>query len=603
LTRRPLAALLAVSALVKLVYVFALTDYPRYLFSDFWGYWSRALERLGGNELGASQWAIWPPLPHIVLSWYLRAVDLAGLTAWRLEAVLAANVAMSTASVALVYGIAEQALQRRKWALAVATLYAFTFPLIYFNAFVMSEHLSTLCMLASLWLALRFRASAGVLLAAGLLLGLASAQRPAFGLFGLAFFAYIAAAGGSGRHSLLRAVAFSLGFALVVGAAALEAQRISSGRVAGLGANGGINFYFSHCRPHQVIARYNNEDYSIVAPALADRPENGSMRFDRPVHDQRFFTGLGWQCLREQPDVLAGGLERFRNLFFGPLLPTAPSARGFDSLLPVFRWLLFFCALALPLAAFVRRESGVRPDALALLGGLLALAAAGLYIFSAEHRYLYPLAAPLYIVCAAIVLTATRERRMARLAATWAGALGAIFLGAAALQALLRPDTPPVAATIYRFAAPLVSSAALPESPLSSFRIGSLRYETAERLWKVRHGEPETYAVFRACMNVREPGLYEFLVVSDESYTLDIDAAQLTRQHNAGMTKALGGRRQLTPGKHPYVLRLDRAVGARATWRRLASPRHEFRPGLGLHYIGESAAEAEFLPPEQCSAR
>jgi hypothetical protein len=134
-------------------------------------------------------------------------------------------------------------------------------------------------------------------------------------------------------------------------------------------------------------------------------------------------------------------------------------------------------------------------------------------------------------------------------------------------------------------------------------RIDRLRYETPERLWPVRHGDPETYAAFRTCMDVREPGLYEFLVVSEESYTLEVDAAQLARRYNPGMTVAFGGRRQLAPGRHPYVLRLDRAVGARATWRRLASPHDEFRPGFGLHYIGESAAEVEFLPPEQCSAR
>jgi hypothetical protein len=583
--RAALAALLAVTALAKLFYVFALTDYRNYLFGDFGGYWYRALARIEGNPFEAGQWVIWPPLAHILLSWYVQAVDLLGLSRWRLEAMLVANVAMSTASTALVYGIAAQTLERKTWALGVAALYALTFPLIYFNAFVMSEHLATLCLLAALWLALARRRVDLALLGAGVLLGLATAQRPGFGLFGLAFVAVIAAADRFTVAALTRAAWFSLGFVLIVGAAVLETNRISGGRVGGLGANGGMAVYMSQCGPRELLASHDGETYQFVEPALDDRPEHGGVHFLRPLRDQAFFAGLAWECLREQPDVLYAARERFRNLFFGPLLPSVPSAWGFILLLPVFRWFLLACTLALPLALAVRGSSGVRQDALALQGGILSLAALALYIFPAEHRFLYPLVGPLYGVCAAVLLAATREpRRMGRFALAWVGALGALFLGSAALHAI---TAPPVSATVHPARA--------------TFGLRALRYENAEPL--APPGEAEAYVVFRTCMEVREAGLYEFRVVSQEGYALSIDDAVLLTRRSAGMAAAFGQRAQLAPGKHAFAIRVDRAFGLRATWRRIASPQDELRPGLGLQYIGESGAALAFLPPERCGAQ
>ncbi|HYL88947.1 MAG TPA: hypothetical protein VEU32_09290 [Burkholderiales bacterium] len=589
-------ALLAATAALKLVYVFALTDYRSYLFSDFAGYWYRALGRLGGSELDTTQWAVWPPLTHILLSDYLRAVDLLGFSRWRLEATLVANVAMSTASTAVVYGIAKQTLKRSSWALGVAALYAFTFPLVYFNAFVMSEHFATLCMLAAAWFALRSR-DAMLLSTAGALLGLATALRPGFGLFGIAFVVYIAWADRFARVALGRAAAFSLGFALIVGAAAVEAHRISQGRVVGLGANGGITFYLSQCQTRKVITRYEGRDYEFVEPALADRPENGSVRFDRPIHDQAFFAGLGWQCMRDQMDLLAGASKRFRNLFFGPLLPSVPSALGFAALLPVFRWFFLLCTLALPLAFVVRRSCDVQIDALALQVGILAVAAIGLYIFPAEHRFLYPLTGPLYISCAAVLLAATCERRVALLAITWAAALGALFAGSIALGAI---TAPPVDVTIYRFALPL-SGTQPGDLPMTTFGVRKLSYETPERLYPLRPDGTEDYAVFRTCLNVRKPGTFELLVLSDASATLSIDGAILVSQRDPHMDRPFGRRTQLAVGRHAYTIRVDRPFGLKATWRYPASPADYWRPGFGLHYIGESGAALEFLPAARCN--
>ncbi|HTE40972.1 MAG TPA: hypothetical protein VK629_09080 [Steroidobacteraceae bacterium] len=121
-TRRRLYWLLAISCVVKLLYVFCLTDYSNYLFSDFGGYWNRALERLRGHDTDYDQWAIWPPLPHILLTFFFRVIDLAGLSEHRLEALLVANVGLSTLCVALVYGITLRLCSSSRAAFEVAVL-------------------------------------------------------------------------------------------------------------------------------------------------------------------------------------------------------------------------------------------------------------------------------------------------------------------------------------------------------------------------------------------------------------------------------------------------------------------------------------------------
>ena len=601
LRARPLAALLVASAALKLAYVFLLTRYSTYLFSDFAGYWNRAHQRLAGGEYDVGQWAFSQPVPHILLSWYLRLVGMLGLSAWELEAALVANVAASTASVALLYGIALRTLGSRACALAVAALYAFSFPLVYLNAFVMSEHGAVLFMLAGLWLTLREPQSFRTLAAAGAVLGLAAAMRPPFGVLGLPMAAYLAFADRPpSRATLVRAGIFSLGFFVVVVSAATEVHRISQGRLFGLSASGEQNFYFAQCRPASVSFNHLGRAYSFTAPSFVNRPEYGSVHFDLPAEQQGLLRALAWRCMKEEPDRWGALSQRAADLFFGPLLPSTSSAAGFTRLLPPFRWFLLGCVLLLPLAFAARRAHGISTRALSLIAGMLAISVLLLSVFTVEHRYLYPLVPLIYVLLAGALLAALREpRRMAVAAAIWAALLAAFGLAAAAAQAARSHGAPPAIRTeIRKFASPYIASAE--EHKLSESTVRRLYYPEADRLWPRSGRDEVAFALHRTCMDVRTAGLYELQVIAGGGFTLLFDGRKLLSERQARLDGVYKWRVQIPAGKHLYAVRMDGPIGVTATWRRLTSQFSEFSPGLNLHYVGESAEEAVFLPPERC---
>jgi len=596
LRARPLAVLLAASAAAKLAYVFFLTRYRDYLYSDFLGYWDRAHRRMAGGDFDPGQWAFSQPVPHILLSWYLRLVDLLGLKAWELEATLVANVAASTACVALLYGIALRVLGSRPWALAVATLYAFTYPLVYFNAFVMSEHPAVFFMLAALWLALRAPLNPRLLALAGALLGLAAAARPPFGVLGLPLALYLGFSGGAwSRAAIVRAAVFSTGFFVIVLGAAVEMHHISQGRQFGLSASGAQNFYFAQCRPAVMTFTHMGKSYWFGAPSFVNRPEYGTVHLDLPAQQQDYLRVLAWHCLKEEPDHWGAFLQRAGDLFFGPLLPSMGSAAGFQQLLPPFRWFLLGCMLLAPLAFAARREHGVSTDALALIGGMLGISLLTLAVFSVEHRYLYPLVPFAYVLAAAALLAATREpRRLAKPALLWGGVLAAC----AGVEAARWWSAPPAVRTeVRKFPSPSVPSAEAQNLVESTSR---RLHAPGGRLWPRVDGREVAFALHATCMEVREAGLYELQVVTPGGFTLQIDGANALSEHGARPDLAYKTRVQLAAGRHRYALRMDQPFEATATWRRFASPLSQYTPGVGLHYVGEPGAEAVFLPPEGC---
>jgi len=601
LRARPLALLLAASAAAKLAYVFLFTRYPEYLFSDFYGYWYRAHQRMAGAQFDPNQWAFSQPLPHILLSWYLRLVDLLGLKAWELEATLVLNVAASTACVGLLYGIALRVLGSRGWALAVAALYAFTWPLLYFNAFVMSEHPAELFMLAGLWLALRSGQDLRALAGAGALLGLAAATRPAFGVLGLPVALYFAFAGGAlSPPAVKRAAVFSAGFFLVVLGAAAEMHRISNGRQFGLSANGEQNLYFAQCRPASMSFTHLGRAYGFGAPSFVNRPEYGTVEVDLPDRQQGYLRALAWRCFREEPNHWGVLTQRAGDLFFGPLLPSVGSAAGFRQLLPPFRWFLLGCMLVTPLAFAARRMPGVSSAALALIGGMLGISLAMLGMFSVEHRFLYPLLPFVYLLLGAALFALVREpRRMAKPALVWGAVVAAFALATAGIEAARWWGAPPAVSTkVLKFPEAFVASTQAHQLAESISR--RLHSPPGERLWpRVGIGEV-AFALHATCMNVREAGLYELQVVAAGGFTLQIDGANALLEQNARPEVAYKTRLDLRAGRHRYALRMYGPFGVTATWRRFSSPASALTPGVGLHYIGEPGAEAVFLPPERC---
>jgi len=606
-SRRWLLCLLAVSFAAKLLYVFWLTDYSHYLFSDFLGYWDRALGRLQGSDLHYSQWAVWPPLPHIALGGVFRVIDLFGLSAHRLEVVLIGNALLSTASVAFLYGIVLRLAASSRVALLVAAMYAFAFPLLYLNAFVMSEHPATAALLAAVWLLVRFPGHLGYVGGAGAVLAFAVGLRPAFGLIAVPCGLFVLLAGPFARVSISRAIAFSVGFALVIGGVVAEVGRISGGQLRGLSGNGGINFYFAQCRTHQVTSRYASYEYYLIPPATVDLPENGRVVVDRPFHDQGFFTALGWRCVRAQSGLWWRNVGKFHDLFFGPLLPSVNSAWGFGFLLPPFRWLALAMTLVLPLGLVVGQRAR-RRDVAALLGGIVAVSLATQYAFNAEHRYVYPLLGCLLALNAWIAVELYRLwSRVRKPALIYGTAIGVIALcfGAYALVQQLRAPTL-IEAEWFQTAAPFER---LPREAGGKFAVDTLRFPDGNEL---RHAVRGSVALpvplsqlairFTACLQVDTPGRFEFAVASDDGFELRIDNRPVTWHHAVRAYGATRGMVDLTSGRHRYSLLYSQStgrLGVTGVWRR-AIEDGAWMPAVGLRDVGDGGDGVKFLLPAAC---
>ena len=609
-TRRRLYWLLAISCVVKLLYVFCLTDYSNYLFSDFGGYWNRALERLRGHDTDYDQWAIWPPLPHILLTFFFRVIDLAGLSEHRLEALLVANVGLSTLCVALVYGITLRLCSSSRAAFVVAVLYAFAFPLLYFNAFVMSEHPATAALLGAVWLLLRYPGHIGYVSAAGVLLAVAVGMRPAFGLCALPCGLYVLFAGQFARFSIGRAAAFTCFFFLILGLVVAEVGRISNGQVRGLSANGGVNFYFAQCHTYEVVSTHSIYSYHIIPPSTVTHAENGTVVFTVPFHQQAFYTELGWQCVRAQPGLGWRNLAKFDDVFFGPLLPHVNTAWGFPTLLTPYRWLVLGLTLLLPLGLVCFKSR--RTSAAALLYGIVLMVFATQYAFNAEHRYVYPIFGLLLGLNAWIALELYRRwSSVRRVALAFGAGLSVLALGAGA-RAIAQVRTVPTLIEAQWYRIDRVANAGwnypLPP-PEGHFAVDTLRFPEGRTLRHEQQGEislfepAEYFAIrFETCLDVREAEEYEFVVASDDGFELSIDGQIIASHQPTRPYRPSIGAVHLAAGRHRYALSYfqgDGPLGVTAVWRR-PLPSGNWMPAVGLRDIGVGDGKLNFLPPKVC---
>lgn len=260
-----LILILSSSTIIKLIYVFFLTQYHSYLVSDMGGYWDRALEFYGGNSTSLNQWVVWPPLYHYFIAATFKIPDLLGLSGYRLDFLLLIHILLSSLSVYVLFLIVKKITSKNSISLVAAGLYAFSFPLIYLNAFVLSENLSTPLTIFSIWFLIKGDRKRDVIISA-LLLSISVGIRPVNGLFGLVFFLYIIFSNKKFKENFIKAILFSFFFFIVIGLIVINNYNISGGKISGLSGNGGLNFYFAQSKTYGVKSWFDNYYYVIVPP-------------------------------------------------------------------------------------------------------------------------------------------------------------------------------------------------------------------------------------------------------------------------------------------------------------------------------------------------
>jgi len=401
-----LVAVVVLSTLLKLAFVFYGTAFQSYLGSDMGGYWTRALQRFNGDLFSINQWVIWPPLFHIILAYLFKLTYLVGLGPINLGIVLGLNVLFSSLSVFCLYRISERLTRSPRLALATATLYAFTYHCFYFNAFVLSENFAVPLSIAALYCLLQNRL--GYFLLSGVLLAVATGIRPGYGLLALSFGLYAlwpdsthSRAGwlrSIGRNGVPKAALFSLGFLLVIGLVLAQNHYISNGRLKGLAASSGLNYFFSFTKTYEVRSWFDGYHYVIIPPGTVKHPENGKLLTVKPIYDSAFFEQLTNAHIRQHPEVLLFKLKDLWELYFGTLFPSYGSAFGFHPGIEIFKFVFFFLTLVIAFSfttSLWRRDNAKQRW---LILSIIALSLVTSYLFNSEHRYIYGFVFAIYLL-------------------------------------------------------------------------------------------------------------------------------------------------------------------------------------------------------------
>lgn len=457
---RWLCALLLGSAALKAVYVFGFTPYADWVYSDSAHYYHRALAFLAGEAPTRADWDVYPLGATVLLALYWKALALIGISGHTLETALALNVVASTACVAIVWRLALLLGLSLRTALLTSAAYAVFFPLVYLNAFTLSEGPAQLFFLLSLLAvaeAYRRPARAGAaLMLSGLAWVLACHCRGSFLLAALPFALLILWQPPAPLPRWRAGLAWLMPASLVFAAASATLWWASDGLTSrATGANGGVNFFMQQCHFYGTQSTQADYTWIFYPPVFNAQPQLGIHYTAVPFLNQGYFLKEGLKCLHQQPDAWTRLLAFGPSLFYGVMYPTRVHAPGFAELMPWSRHTLLILTLLLPAgaAALWRRAPGLVALLLAQ-SLLLMLTFVG---FNADHRHLYSLAFVLFLFGAAGIVALAQAPLIRRLRYTLVAltvlAAGTALFGREGRWSIHRPHALTIAAE--KLAAPL----------------------------------------------------------------------------------------------------------------------------------------------------
>jgi len=381
-------------------YVFYWAPYDYFLYNDMLGYWNRAMERLSGQSFRETQFMAWPPIYHIYLAEFFRVCRWVGLNSLiRFETVLFINIMVFAVSVYALHRIAVRWFEQSGvWAAATTLFYGLGFPAWYFNAFLLSDNFSAPLLILAVAL-VYCRRSWRSLIAAAALFAIAAAARPSIAPYGLAFIIPLLVRHRFTWEFFARSAIFSGVFFLLIFMAMAEVSRISSGKVKGLSANGGLDFFIANARHYRIDVSYEGWHNFVIVPALSWKPEQGNFYSQVPYYQQDKYYELGWDHLRHDPARLVKNIEHVKHLFFADMLPSRYDAPGFKFFRPLWDMFKFTLLLSVLLYFWLwPRLSDQQKYLASLLISIIGVTMSVSYLFTGEPRYTYSIIFVFYLL-------------------------------------------------------------------------------------------------------------------------------------------------------------------------------------------------------------
>jgi 4-amino-4-deoxy-L-arabinose transferase-like glycosyltransferase len=291
-------AAIAVGAALRIFWVVLLHNPVDHVFSDMRGYVVRAEHFASGEPLRPMD-ALYPPGTQVLLGIPLRVFGLhAGL--W-----VAAMLwcALSIAVVWMSWRLTKEVLTPA--AASLTTVMCALWPLfITYGGFFTSETPALAFLLAALWFGVLATRSDGrtalfLALASGLMAGVAAAIRPQVLLNMLVMAILICVAF---RKKIAPLATFGASLLCVLTLVVMH-NSVAADRPTGLATNGGLNFWFGHCDARQVITLDDSGEqtawFTLTVPNSLGRGGDYVFR-GVDVWDERFFFGLGFDCIKRE---------------------------------------------------------------------------------------------------------------------------------------------------------------------------------------------------------------------------------------------------------------------------------------------------------------
>ena len=307
------------------------------------GYWNRALAMNEGNIFSMFHWAAWPVFFKIYLSFLFKIIAFIGLYKHLLESVLTFHIFLSSISIVFFYFIAKDLINKSPIPMLATLFYAFSYPLIYLNAFILTENIAIPVFIFSVYLLFSSNNKNPRIFFSGIVFGFTVALKPSLAPIFLSFLFYLLLSGKkSGISHLVKSVIFSLGFFLVIFIASSQIFYISKGNVSGLHNSTGANFFLAQCKYRGLSSSYKKHNFSLGPPLNWKHKEWPTFKTNHPINDQKYFYDLGWECMKKNPHWLKERVLNLKELFLGNLFPGFSSARYFHPLIDISKWLMVF---------------------------------------------------------------------------------------------------------------------------------------------------------------------------------------------------------------------------------------------------------------------
>lgn len=389
---------------IRFIYVFYFTDYKNLITGDMLGYWDKAIRRYSGDIFGIEQWESNAPFFHFYLAFIFNILNYFGKVNLSLEIVLLLNIFYSSASLIFFYLISEKILRSNFLSFLVTLLYGLFFPLIYFNAFLLTENIAIPILITTIYLIFTLYENKSIMFLTGIFFGIAVSIRPSLSLVVLIFFLYIFYAGKKSISSFFRSVLFFLGVLLFVFFVSVEINNISRGKVRSLYPYTGAAFFLTQCEHSYVFSNnsaYSMSTYNFYITSLFSSSNSNLKPYTATcsLSDNKQFFKDGLECVKKKPlYLLLESIKRQEALFFNNFYPYNEKARWIKFLVKPFNFLVFFITVSSGLLFFLIRDSEIDFKKVAVLLLLPATVFFNSIFFIPEQRYFYPAVFAMYIL-------------------------------------------------------------------------------------------------------------------------------------------------------------------------------------------------------------